>query len=241
MSTYYLAHHGILGQKWGVRRFQNPDGSYTSAGRSRYGIKSDIRETYDTTKKLKKEAKINKKAASRLYNTAYNTADVYSSMHPIGQFTNPVKKKVSNEFWKDAWKKQNQYKQSKNKLKDAKEAYKDAKRERKELINDNVKEIRRKNSFKDNFLYNEGTFGRAATLMADYKDMSYEKAIKEAKKEAWRNSAWATAAIATVYDVSTGGPISKTVGNAFDYATHKTVQAGGKSFVRVAKNIYKAT
>lgn len=34
----YLAHHGIKGQKWGVRRFQNADGSYTSSGKSRYGI-----------------------------------------------------------------------------------------------------------------------------------------------------------------------------------------------------------
>lgn len=33
-----LAHHGILGMKWGVRRYQNPDGSYTAAGRARYGV-----------------------------------------------------------------------------------------------------------------------------------------------------------------------------------------------------------
>lgn len=32
-----LYHHGIKGQKWGVRRFQNSDGSLTSAGKSRYG------------------------------------------------------------------------------------------------------------------------------------------------------------------------------------------------------------
>lgn len=32
----YLAHHGTKGQKWGVRRYQNPDGSYTSAGKARY-------------------------------------------------------------------------------------------------------------------------------------------------------------------------------------------------------------
>lgn len=30
-----LAHHGILGQKWGVRRFQNKDGSLTAAGKAR--------------------------------------------------------------------------------------------------------------------------------------------------------------------------------------------------------------
>lgn len=32
----YLQHHGILGQKWGVRRFQNEDGTLTSDGRRRY-------------------------------------------------------------------------------------------------------------------------------------------------------------------------------------------------------------
>lgn len=31
----YLIHHGIIGQKWGVRRYQNSDGSYTSAGKAR--------------------------------------------------------------------------------------------------------------------------------------------------------------------------------------------------------------
>lgn len=55
--VYYrdeLYHHGIKGMKWGVRRYQNPDGSYTSAGRLRYGIKSaadkvktNVKDTYE--------------------------------------------------------------------------------------------------------------------------------------------------------------------------------------------------
>lgn len=31
-----LYHHGILGMKWGIRRFQNKDGSLTKAGKKRY-------------------------------------------------------------------------------------------------------------------------------------------------------------------------------------------------------------
>lgn len=31
-----LTHHGIKGQKWGVRRFQNEDGTLTSAGKKHY-------------------------------------------------------------------------------------------------------------------------------------------------------------------------------------------------------------
>lgn len=37
----YLAHHGIKGQRWGVRRFQNEDGSLTPAGVERYGKRLD--------------------------------------------------------------------------------------------------------------------------------------------------------------------------------------------------------
>ena len=38
MEEKYLSHHGIMGQKKGRRRYQNPDGSLTPLGRQRYGV-----------------------------------------------------------------------------------------------------------------------------------------------------------------------------------------------------------
>ena len=48
-----LRHHGIKGQKWGVRRFQNADGSLTSAGRKRYGEGSSAEDYQNAIKKTK--------------------------------------------------------------------------------------------------------------------------------------------------------------------------------------------
>jgi len=62
MSDYpsYLIHYGIQGQKWGVRRFQNEDGTYTSEGLER-------RYTKEGYKSLKKEYKQAVKNADKEY------------------------------------------------------------------------------------------------------------------------------------------------------------------------------
>lgn len=50
----YLAHHGILGMKWGVRRYQNEDGTLTEAGKKRY---RSYDQTLETTAGLKNMAR----------------------------------------------------------------------------------------------------------------------------------------------------------------------------------------
>ena len=43
-SNDYLAHHGIKGQRWGVRRYQNEDGSLTEAGKKRYYAETAVQK-----------------------------------------------------------------------------------------------------------------------------------------------------------------------------------------------------
>lgn len=59
----YLAHHGIRGQKWGVRRYQNEDGSLTSAGKSRYSTDSAKKATKSLNRIEKENAKLKTKSA----------------------------------------------------------------------------------------------------------------------------------------------------------------------------------
>lgn len=41
----FLMHHGIKGMKWGVRRYQNEDGTLTEEGKKKYGQTTDVAKT----------------------------------------------------------------------------------------------------------------------------------------------------------------------------------------------------
>lgn len=75
-----IQHHGVLGQKWGVRRYQNADGSLTAEGRERYSNYANDRkrsakivtgkygDTYNEKREKQLDRSIDKearKAASR--------------------------------------------------------------------------------------------------------------------------------------------------------------------------------
>lgn len=60
-----IEHHGVKGQKWGRRRYQNPDGTLTELGKRRYQ-KAEAREEIKAQKKLDKETARSNKAAAKL-------------------------------------------------------------------------------------------------------------------------------------------------------------------------------
>lgn len=92
-----LYHHGIKGMKWGVRRFQNKDGTRTAAGKKRYADENpskakedDVNENQKKglTDKQKKILKIGAAAAGTAL-VAYGSYKVYQAYTGSGQKVDP--------------------------------------------------------------------------------------------------------------------------------------------------------
>lgn len=67
-----LEHYGIKGQKWGIRRYQNKDGSLTNAGKKRYSSKDIANDRSIFYKKLKEKYKVDE--AYKIADANYNKA-----------------------------------------------------------------------------------------------------------------------------------------------------------------------
>lgn len=96
MEETYLAHHGVKGQKWGVRRYQNSDGSLTSAGKKKY---DSISNKYN--RQLERAHRYNESISSE---RARNRLKIQRKIERLEEkqsrklekYSNSMKKKASN-------------------------------------------------------------------------------------------------------------------------------------------------
>ena len=87
-SSDELKHYGIKGQKWGIRRFENPDGTLTEEGKKRY---------YKTQDAAERQQKLNE-LNERIY-------EKYEPLYEQNGKDHPYKLNSKNEeYWK-GWKK----------------------------------------------------------------------------------------------------------------------------------------
>lgn len=75
-----LYHHGIKGQKWGRRRFQNEDMTWTAAGKERYGSASDGGHKASSKEKRKTTAKKALKVGLAIAGTALAAYGTYKAV-----------------------------------------------------------------------------------------------------------------------------------------------------------------
>lgn len=98
MENNQLYHHGIRGMKWGIRRFQNKDGSLTKAGKKRYKDqdKDDKPEDIET----KKQRILKSHSAEALYKnkdmfTDKELQEAYVRLNVERNIKNLIPEKVS--------------------------------------------------------------------------------------------------------------------------------------------------
>lgn len=93
----FLMHHGIKGMKWGVRRYQNADGSLTSAGRKRYNVQVSRLKLKEARRKEKEKARELKEARAS-QNRIAKAAHGNLSKRQLNKLTDEELKRVNERL-----------------------------------------------------------------------------------------------------------------------------------------------
>lgn len=112
-----LYHHGIKGQKWGNRRWQNEDGSLTAAGREHYGYG----QARSNMVSAKAKYKASRKAYSKAFDRATGAGQYIRALTKKGRAENDRRSAELVKTARDAEKAKTAYKQAKTDYKNSDE------------------------------------------------------------------------------------------------------------------------
>ena len=171
MQKQYLQHYGIKGQTWGVRRFQNEDGTLTAAGKQRYRSEYDNGDGTKDIKRMEKDASNDAKEYARA--KAYYGEGAGNRRK---QIRNRISERMKDPDYKAAF---DRHMKEQNMA----EHQKAANRERK--IEDTKQSVARVGRGIKNFLLGAGTTSLAAiSLVKLAQATGYDKKIAEWGKNA---------------------------------------------------------
>lgn len=140
-TVSYLAHHGIEGQKWGVRRWQNKDGSLTPEGRAHYGIGEDtIAKGHELYKKAYSDKSYGRKNIDKIKKDKLNF--ITSNMQKLDK--DDPEKSMYREYegkFNKRWDEQNKNKSDKELMKEYDWNEDDIEHLKADGYGDNVREV----------------------------------------------------------------------------------------------------
>ena len=87
-----LYHHGVKGMKWGVRRYQNADGSLTDSGK-----KKEYKKSLKTDKKIRRDLELKTYDSARFANAYYKKSKSYSKKYEKAISKDPTKSKQKTQ------------------------------------------------------------------------------------------------------------------------------------------------
>jgi len=108
-----LKHFGILGMRWGIRRYQNPDGSLTPAGQRRYNENMSFRNKVNMDRKYQKHRERMREEANKRWEEDIKRErddeedwekDLHKAKLSKEEFTN-IRNSFKTDIAKDLWEK----------------------------------------------------------------------------------------------------------------------------------------